>query len=192
MKKKVGLGILILLIVGMGVIGMHCWKLSTTPDDGSAEREAIEYLNNEVDLSLVLYGEDIDFPQELEYSQINSLESENWQRDNDYVYLIINDLNNSVTLDKETYLQLIKYADENTNFNFYYIGTDDLDMISANTKDSNLADEDMSFGYVINEGNRVIHLGLWTNNDNQYLEMSPELLSECVYSGVLANVKSNE
>lgn len=192
MKKKMVCIITIMLIAAIGGLAIYRWKLSTTPDDGSAERKNIEYLNNEVDLELLLYGEDIDFPKELEYSKIDSLKSENWQKDNDYVYLIINDLNGSIDFDKETYMQLIEYANKNTNFNFYYIGTDDLDMIRENTEDANMADEDMSFGYVVNEGHRIIHLGLWTKNDNQYLEMSPELLSECVYSGVLVNVKSNE
>lgn len=190
--KKIIIGIFAILCVGICVFGIYSWKLSTTPDDGSAQREAVEYLNHEVDLSLLLYGEDINFPETLEYEKIDSLESANWQIDSDYVYLIINDLNGTLTFDKESYLELVEYADKNTNFNFYYIGTDDLEMIQNNTIDCNLNSEDMSFGYIVYEGYRLMEYGVWSKNDHQYLEMNPELLSDNIYSAVLMNVKSNE
>ena len=50
----------------------------------------------------------------------------------------------------------------------------------------------MSFGYVMNGGDRIVHLGVWSQNDHQYLDVNPELLSENVYAAVLMNVKSNE
>lgn len=192
MLKKIGMAILLILVIGVVGVGTYRFILSMIPDDGSALREDMEYLNDKVDLSILLYGEDVEFPKELEYEKIESLEDKKWQRDNDYVYLIINDLNGTTNFEKEEFVKLVEYADQNTNFNFYYIGTDKLEMIDTNIQDSNLDDSDMSFGYIINEGVRLIHLGVWSKNDHQYLKMSPELLSESIYSAVLMNIKSNE
>lgn len=192
MLKKIGMAILLILVIGVVGVGTYRFILSRIPDDGSALREDMEYLNDKVDLSILLYGEDVEFPKELEYEKIESLEDKKWQRDNDYVYLIINDLNGTTNFEKEEFVKLVEYADQNTNFNFYYIGTDKLEMIDTNIQDSNLDDSDMSFGYIINEGVRLIHLGVWSKNDHQYLKMSPELLSESIYSAVLMNIKSNE
>lgn len=192
LMKKIGIIILIVISLLLGVFFVYRWKASVTPDDGTAEKEMVEYFNDKVDFVLLLYGEGIDFPAGLKYEEIDSLSNENWQKDNDYVYLIINDLNGDTVLEKEKYLELLDYANKNTNFNFYYIGTDDLQMIKENTMDSNISDEDMSFGYIVYEGNRLMHLGLWTKNDHQYLKANPTLLSENICSGVLLNVKSNE
>lgn len=190
--KKIGIIILVAIVVIIGSFGIYRWKLSRTPDDGTAQKEMVEYLNEEVDFSLLLYGEDVGFPEKLKYETITSLEKKNWQRDNDYVYLIINDLNGCINLEEEKYIELMEYANKNTNFNFYYIGIDSLAMIKENTVDSNIDDNDMSFGYVVNSGNRLIHLGLWSKNDHQYLEANPSLLSDNICSGVLTNVQSNE
>lgn len=190
--KKLILFIIMFLMIGLSVFGLIHWKVSTTPDDGSALREDIKYLNEMIDLSLLIYGEDILFPQELEYEKIDSLDSENWQRDNDYVYLIISDLNGTTDFEKEEYLELVAYANKNTNFNFYYIGTDDLDMIKENTLNSNLNDQDMSFGYIIYEGARITHFGVWTQIDQQYIELNPKLLGENIYSAILMIIKTNE
>lgn len=190
--KKIGIIAFSVIILLLGVFVVYRWKLSITPDDGSAKEHMITYLNDEVDFTLLLYGENVDFPDGLKYEKIDSLDNNNWQKDNDYVYLIINDLEGSTMLEKEKYIELLEYAKENTNFNFYYIGTDDLEMINENTIDANIDDEDMSFGFVVYEGNRLIHLGLWTQNDHKHLENNPNLLSENICSGVLLNVKSNE
>lgn len=193
LTKKIGLigvGLVVLLVIAYCI---SFYSSATTPDDGSAQKEMIEFLNNDVDLSILLYGENISFPEELEYETIESLDNENWQRENDYIYLIINDLSGTAVLDKEKYIELLEYAEKNTNFNFYYIGTDDLQMIRDNTKDSNidLAD-DMSFGYVVYEGNRLNALGLWTRELNQYIEKNPNLLSEMICNRVRFYVESNE
>jgi len=190
--KKIGIAIVIILLLIIGSFLIYRFILSITPDDGSALQAKIDYFNNQVDIALLIYGEDIKFPEGLEYEKIDSLDPANWQRDNDYVYLIISDLNGSTTFEKEEYLELVEYADVNTNFNFYYIGTDSLDMISKNTKDCNLDDSDMSFGYIINEGNRLIHYGVWSKNDHQHLENNPTLLGSHIYEMVIMHVKSNE
>lgn len=189
--KKFLIFIMIMLIIGMAVFGIYRWKLSVTPDD-SAQREEIEYLNEAIDLAFLLYGEGIDFPEGLEYEHIESLENANWQKENDYVYLIINDLNGTVNIEEEKFLELVKYANQNTNFNFYYIGTDHLNMINENIQDADLDDNDMSFGYIMYEGARTGHAGVWTKHDHQYLEVNPDLLSDNVYSAVLMGIRSNE
>lgn len=190
--KKVGIVLVLLLILGVGVFGIYRWISSTTPDDGKAQQKEINYLMNEVDLSILLYGEGLEFPKGLEYTIIDSLESKNWQLENDYIYLIINDLESSTNFTKEDLTELVAYANNNTNFNFYYIGTDKLPMIDEMVEDSNIGESDMSFGYVMNGGDRIVHLGVWSQNDHQYLDVNPELLSENVYAAVLMNVKSNE
>ncbi len=190
--KKFAIILGMVLCIAIGLFAIYRWQLSVTPDDGSALRENIEYLNEEVDLALIVYGEEIDFPEVLEYETIDSLEKINWQKENQYVYLIINDLNGTVNFEKENYLELVEYANMNTNFNFYYIGTNALSVINENTQDANINSTDMSFGYVIYEGTRLQHLGVWSQNDHQYLGINPNLLGENIMDAVLTNIQSNE
>ena len=50
--KKIGFFILGILAVAFVAFGIFSFVLGRIPDDGSAEREMVEYLNNEVDLPI--------------------------------------------------------------------------------------------------------------------------------------------
>jgi len=190
--KKLGIAIITFLVIIVVGLAIYRCILMNAPIDDSALQEDIDYINNKVDLALLIYGEDIKFPEKLEYEKIDSLDPANWQRDNDYVYLIISDLNGSTTFEEEDYLEMLDYANVNTNFNFYYIGTDSLDMISKNTKNANIDSTDMSFGYVVYEGHRIKHLGVWSERSHKYYEINPDLLGQNIYDAVFMHVKSNE
>lgn len=60
--KKIGIIVLIISSLLVGSFFVYRWKASVTPDDGTAEKEMVEYFNDKVDFALLLYGEEINFP----------------------------------------------------------------------------------------------------------------------------------
>lgn len=172
-------------------LGYRYW-MSVTPDDGSVLQEQMQYLNEEIDLQVLLYGEDVVFPEEFTYKSLERLDEDNWKLDNDYVFLIVNDLDGSVGLAEEQITEIKEYADQNTNFNFYYIGLNKLELFKKVYDDCNIGKTDMSFGYVIYEGTRLQHYGLWRTTDHEYYEVNPKLLGQDICDTIEQNVRSNE
>lgn len=191
MKKKVICIIVIIVCVLATGIGYKVW-LSLTPGSEIPYAQEVTYLNDKVDFKLLLYGEEIVFPENLEYTTVDEISEKTVDNTADYIYFVVNDLNGSVDFSKEDFLFLKKYADENLNFNFYYIGTESLQMIQENIENCNLNDGDMSFGYIVYEGERMIHYGMWSTNDHQYLEMNETLLGENICCEIQKIIKTNE
>ena len=152
----------------------------------------VEALNNKYDFELYTYGEDIVFPKGLIYHKMDSLNLDEISLDHDYVYLIINDLNGSVNLSEESFLDLMHLADKYTSFNFQYIGREALPMINKNVESANLTSDDLSFGYIIGSGDRVISHGFWDAAGNNLLADKPNLLGDTIVSAIDLAIKSNE
>lgn len=192
MKKNFLILVSILALALIGFIGYRTW-LFHTPGTDDAMKDEVSYLNQTVDFKLLSYGEEIMFPDNLKYSRIESLDEKIIVQDADYVYVIINDLNGTTEFTKDDLNRLIKYADKYSNFNFYYLGTRKLDEIKESIKDCNLDDDDMSFGYVTYEGDRIQHYGLWSKNDAQYFtDDNQGLLGESICNSIYTMIKSNE
>lgn len=190
MNKKtiiVLISIAVIIIVGLVACQIYARSVAYQPPKliGAA------YLNKAVDFKAVLYGEDIAFPDDFKYTKVDDLSDDSIFLDADYVYLLISDFDGKTDFSREDFLRLIEYADKHPNFNFYYLGTDKLDMIKNNLEDCNLCDEDMSFGYMIYEGLRVRHYGMWLRDDEEKMNRK-EVLGEEVCMQIYRNVKSNE
>ena len=193
MKKFVAIVASVIALFILGVVGYLAWNALTPPDDEPAYQDEIEYLNNDVDLEVMLYGEDIVFPQNFKYKKVDSIGEDVISVDSDVVYLIINDFKGELSISKDQMVFLTEYAKRHPNFNFYYLGTDKLDMINDIFPDCIFNDQDMSFGYATVEGDKLYILGIWSKYDEEHkTDDYPNMLGENIVFGIHQEVVSNE
>ena len=187
-KKSIVIVLLVSLVMTLVV------KFFIVPfrDDDSIDSER-EYLNETVDLSLLIYGDDIEMPEGLNYKKVEDIKDKTIFLDNDYVYLIITDLSGNVSFTSDDFNRLIKYADSHPNFNFFYVGEDKLSMIDENYFEANINEDDLDFGYCTDDGDRILVGGIWNKDEEQYLKTKGTLvLGENIKRVVYGEIKSNE
>lgn len=191
--KKIGKIFVFILCVCIIAFFGYCYWLSRASDDGIESKAQMDYLNNDVDLEVLLYGNEIELPEEFNYNKIEDLDEKKWKLENDYVFLIVNDLDSSIEFTKEQATKIKEYADKNTNFNFFYIGSEKLDLFYDIYKDCNIDKKtDLSFGYAMIEGTRLLYYGLWSIEDQKYMKGNPLLLGEEICDSLERIVRSNE
>lgn len=190
--KKIGVSIICIVVAVVAYFGYGFW-LSHKPDDGSSLQQQLDYLNKQVDLKVLWYGEDVEFPTDFQAIKIQNLDDSNWQKDNDYVFLFVNDLKGRVDFSEEDARKIKEYADTNSNFYFYYIGSDKLDIFKSVYDDCNLdKKDDMSFGYVNYEGEKIQHRGMWSTTDQKAAVDSPDVFCQSIIDTIEMMVRSNE
>ena len=143
------------------------------PGDNSYKDE-IDFLNHKADLKVLLYGDDIVLPEGFEYRKINNLDEEAISCDSEFVYLIINDLGGKAEMSEEEFASVYRYFEEHPNFNFYYLGTDRLEMIDKIIPEYESQVLDTSFGYETCEGERQMIIVL--PRDYEPYEISDRIL----------------
>lgn len=193
MKKKVFISILAVFIISISALfGHNIWQCYQ-PGSDDPYVDTLNYLNNDMNVKILFYGEDdIPFHKDMEYTKIQLLDKETLMYDNNYIYLLINDLNGKLNVTEEQIQFLLNYANKNTNFNFYYIGTSAFPYLKSNLTDFSLDDTNKSFGYIIYSGDRLQDYGLWKNNDNEHYKNNPALLGESIIDNIFQNIKSNK
>lgn len=191
-KGKYAIGI----IIGVLLIVVGVWRVvlrnSGDRETDSHDRD-IAYLNHEVSAVILVFGKDIDFRDSFQYERIHSLAESEIAREEDYVYLLMNDLDGNLHLDRSDIEFLKEYADKNTNFNFFYLGLDKLDLFySGIFPDYGEMEGDMSFGYVVWEGSRLTYSGMWRTEENEYLKSNKDLLGENLLDNIVTIIRTNE
>lgn len=150
----------------------------------------ITYLQNEVDFVAYVYGEETKWPEEFQYESVETLEE--IDMDHDYVYLIINDIDSTIHFSEKNVKALVDFANNHSNFNFYYIGTEALPMFADNMDTSRSLDDDMSIGSQMLQGNRIVLYGIYTKEADQYRDVNEYLISDNVISSIAINIRQNE
>ncbi|MCR4733250.1 MAG: hypothetical protein K5819_08550 [Lachnospiraceae bacterium] len=191
MKKNIYIIGCILFIAFIAFTGYQ-YHLSQQPDDDSYLKKQLQYLGKDHDVKVLWYGKNATFPKRFPLSRISSLESKNWEKNNDYVFLFVNDLNGKTLFAKEDAIRIKKYADTHNNFYFYYLGKDKLHIFEEIDDECSFNKEDMSFGYEMYEGDRVQSYGLWDRTTQEATEDCPENFQEIIIDAVERAVKSNE
>lgn len=190
MKRFFRIFLITLLVLICVVTGIYIYQQSDIVDTDSKKTD-MEYISS-VDLKLLIYGENIKFKDKLEFERITEISEDVYSYDNDYVFLIINDLNGSYGIDKEKMKELIQYAKVNTNFSFFYIGKNSLKIFEECMEDKYFSDDDMFFGYEMWEGARIVSSGIWKDADMQYLEIDEYNLGTSICDELASVIKSNE
>ncbi len=185
---------LFVLILLANRIQFYISSHSAGSEEETAYTDEVNYLNKTVDAVVLLYGTDIQTRDGFEFEKLQSINKQEFDKySNDYIYLIINDLDGKVSLDINTVTFLKEYADQNTNFNFFYIGEKQLELFVENVfPESGKRDGDMSFGYVLMEGVRLCYSGLWTTVENDFYKEDKNILINSILDDIVFVIKTNE
>lgn len=191
MKRKK----IIILCISIAIIIAGSYGLAKififNSGDADAKTDA-DWINS-YDVKILVYGEDFPHNKAIEYSMISDLTEKSYAYDNNYVFLLINDLNGEYSIDEDKAAELVNYADKNPNFNFYYVGENSLkifyDMFPNGTA---LEDEDRTWGYSFYDGFRIPSKGIYTTNEIAYKDMNEYLFAECIFGEFASIIRSNE
>ena len=197
MKKRKVLIIVAIVFISI-IVGFLAYReWAKYNNDGSNEWEKLDYLINDVDCKMYICGESIKMDDQFEYDKlIESAKIEDLAKldmNHDYVYFIISDLGSSLHMTEEQVKSVVEKAKSDSNFYFYYLGTDALELFDKHLGGDTLTDSnDKSIGYDIVGGNKICSGGMYTTDDEAYMEKNPYLLAENIIDIIAKHIGWNE
>ena len=134
---------------------------------GDSYDEAVQMLTENFSTDIVLYGEKLEFRENVVYRHINALSDETLTPDQEYEFIIINDLDGTVELTEKD-IEVLKKHVLNGNANLYYIGTNNYGLL----KDHGFTIYDRStgeWGFTCEHlyGELIYGGGLWSSSDRR-------------------------
>ncbi len=147
-KRNICICVVILFILICGI--MIFIKISR--EKPVSKESDIQVLNHNDEFNLYIYGDSVSFDSSLKYHSLEKMDLESIDLNYDYVYLILCDLDGKLDLSKDDIIELSKFMEENTNFNYLYVGTSALKVFEQEIQDVSFNAEDAYFGYVWMKG----------------------------------------
>ena len=163
-------------------------------DKGGSLAEDIGYIyNDDYTVDLIIYGDEVEFVEEMKYRRITEITESSITSSADYVFLIICDRSGKAPFDVDTLRFLKEYSEKNLRFNFEYVGEAKMHLYTNGEvfDEWSSSGNDMSFGYIVYEGIRIQHGGLWSKDCEKYLN-TPESFMESVLYYMKNIIRSNE
>lgn len=160
MKKQYTITIVCIFLVA--VLTMVYFLLFRTKKQETLED--VDYLNDVVDCYIMIYERDLVFSQDnahLKRTVVSDLSETTLVQDHDYIYLILDDRDGDLSLNREDLDHLISLWKTHSNFNFYYVGRGKLEMIGELMNDPDIYDEDMSYGCIHMGTDPLVLMGTW-------------------------------
>ncbi len=191
--KRILIILFALIIIAVFARYIVFYISSRNPEDEGKDTYdyAIEYMQEE-SVNILLYGNDIAFRKGVNYEIIPNLEELEETNNSVDTYVILNDLDGQLDLSQEDVVWLKDKADKDIHFSFFYIGKDKLELFQNGTFENfGKSEKDMSFGYVIYEGDRMTFKGIWNETDHYYYQKNKELLGENIMERIHFIDKSN-
>ncbi len=153
---------LVVVIAGIVTLVMRS-RQSYHPDDYD---EAILILNETDPVDIYIYEEKIPFREELKITYVSNLDSFFKENHNSKTILLISDMNSSVTMTEQTISSIINKINNNSNFDFYYLGSQYMDtLIEKNIFYGRVFENEFCLCNVSVRGVRSNFTGIWTASD---------------------------
>ncbi len=192
--KKIVAGIIgFIAIVIVVRFGLFVYHQKMAEQDMDMYDEAIEVISEKTSNDIFLIGQDIEFRKGISYKKIEKISEETLKTEKKKSFIVINDLDGTCPVAEEDFRFLKKKADTDLAVNLIYLGTDKLEMIQKmGFPDVFSVEGDMSYGYVLYEGERISYNGIWTKEEEQYLEKNKELLGQSIVCFISRIITSNE
>ena len=191
-KKRIALFVILtLVVIGVAAIILLIER-PEQPDDGDTYDHDIVILNEKHPVRILAYGDEIPFRPELKVERIDQITGFSLSKDkNKYerVVLIINDLSGNAVLDDEA-LNAIKAGINGRYLDYYYLGTEKVDMFTQKGLwDAYLEEDSLSIGmvYYITQ---YMYVTVWTKYDEKMSSNRPENLGQVLVSDIVSNIKS--
>ena len=174
--KKIVIGvaaliITIIIIIFLGKMG-YIKNISHNENDIKDEYDkAIEVLNDTMPTAIFVYGEDIEIREGLQVNKISHITLDSLETENEYVVLILSDLNSNLDITEDEYL-VIKEKLKDNKFSLYYLGNSkiqDLKNMGIIETEGSVSG-DLCVASVVYYGQRTAWSGLYTENDKVIAE----------------------
>lgn len=195
-SKKIMIGaigviiVFIVLLLGIKIYFDYKTYQEVSKDDKNSD---LELLMNKIPTEVLVYGKDISFEKGMKYKRIDTIDEHVFDTKQEYIYLIINDMDGTSGVTYEE-LQLLKtLLDKNQKANLIYLGTKQLQsFMSIGYYNQIPIDDAEGFAYVVYEGCRIDDWGIWTTEDNNILKIRKEYLSDVLINYMAQYVRWNE
>lgn len=136
---------------------------------------------NEQNVTLLIYGDSIDFKDGVQYDNISEIDKTNFRGDE---FLVINDRNSNVLLSDDDYVELKELIA--TGVTLMYFGDSKLDEFKDNGFYSSYND---CLGFYINAIDYTVIFGLWSIKDEEIYKTNKKLLGQTVVETVVYELK---
>ena len=190
MKKNIVLVGIVITVIIM-IIGLFVLGSGDSEFQESIEKD-ISIVTQNYKTEIILYVEDIEFDEACYVRKIDKISKENLTSDESYVYtvFVINDLNNSVTLNEED-LKIIYDISYNDKIDFFYFGKNYANAIKeAGVFSQTLLENELSLGVIYERGIRTEVLGTWDDYMHKaYLEENRGLLAEIILAQIVSKIR---
>lgn len=182
--------IIILLSIILALVGAFFgYKYYMSHKDADVENADDLACIKKADCIIYYYGDLIELPSGFEYEKITELNFETMDFDHDSVFLIVNELTAADYLSINQVSELVDLADRRSNFNFIYLGKESLSLFHEKIPTFLFDDDDLSFSYVMEEGNRLQVTGILLQDYMQYAEKNKMLIADNVISFIAKLVR---
>ena len=163
---------IIAIVIGIFILQ---FGLFSKPSEDSYDQN-IKILNK-YPADIMVYGEDINFRESVNYRRINSLSSADISSNGfDYIFIIINDRNGTANISDQEYENLL-YLVKNENYNLFYVGKDKFENFK-NKGYFDMLDLGLAgFGYVAGPDRNLVQ-GDWMESDEIEYAQYNELLGD--------------
>ena len=182
---------LVLVIVFFAGFLIYRDRLSRD-NSGMDKSPETEYLNGQWDCAIYSYGEEIKFPGPLRYEKLATLQLPELDYSCRAVYLVINELNAEEYLSSDQVSELVETAEKHKNFNFIYLGSHALREFGNLFPDCGFDDNDLSFAYVTEDGERLTFTGVFIKDYIPYVKKNDMLIGDNVIHFIADNLKKNK
>ncbi len=160
MKKIIIIGIIVMVAVGTVII-------ATIPKDTTeymdSQEKGVAVLTQAVPTDIVLFGDDLPFPEDLMVRKIDEITDTNLKHDKNYQFIILSNLHGNVKVSNEAF-EIIAQKVKNKESFLFCTGTSFLQqMINAGIMGECSADDDVILchsGYYL-EGEAVLNDGVY-------------------------------
>lgn len=184
-------GILAVIIPIVLVVGSKNRNKIDKATDLCNYSDEIRILNENFPSDIVVYGEDVNFDQSLNYRVITQISEENLKCDKKYKYsfFVINDRSGNLEISDEEFALCKRLCDEK-DINFYYIGEHYLAHLEEFGFHSGLFRDDLcGIGYVLKPAvGRSVVQGIWSRTEEEMAAQNDKLLGQILVMSFVNNV----
>lgn len=161
-------------------------------NDNNSISDSIKIIEESYPTDVIIYGDDITFETKIQYRKVDSLGGTALERISgfQYTYLVINDLEDKLTLTKLEITAIKEFVNKSGN-GLAYFGTkyltsfDDVTKLSADIKGNK------AVAYNNIGGNVKKRIGFWTDREEEIKKDNPYIQSELLMYTIEDFLRSN-
>lgn len=143
------------------------------------------------DLEVKVYGDMVDFPEDVTWTEVDQIDDHIYDSDREYVYFVLNNLSGKLDVSDDELLKIYELTDLDPGYNFIYLGYDIFPQLeSLGMSNGPMTDDELSYSYVTTNGGRRRMYGTWSEKDQKAAEESKDSLGDALVVVMETNIKN--